>query len=150
MENAWDAEYRRSQQSVVDNQSLAWRVHSSAHRTALAKHLRLLFWTIRDNLHIEIRFYHEIDMNVCMNSVWIRLKFPGGPGPRKVLKMLDFQAWEGPKVLKLLDPGKFRGGHGPPGLPSYPDTVMDGLLCVYWLRNHIRKLKTALWSKKRI
>ena len=61
--------------------------------------------------------------NDLINSVWIRLKFPGGPGPRKVLKMLDFQAWEGPKVLKLLDPGKFRGGHGLPGPPSYPDAV---------------------------
>ena len=41
--------------------------------------------------------------------------------PKKVLKTLDFQVWEGPKVLKLYDPGKFRRGHGPPGPPSYPD-----------------------------
>ena len=29
----------------------------------------------------------------------------GGAGPQKALKMRDFQMWEGPKVLKLLDFG---------------------------------------------
>ena len=53
-----------------------------------------------------------------------KAQISGRPGPRKVLKMLDFQAWEGLKVLKLLDPGKFWGGHGPTGPPSYPDAVM--------------------------
>ena len=33
-------------------------------------------------------------------------------------KMLDFQVWEGQKVLKLLDPGKFRGES------SYPDAAL--------------------------
>ena len=46
-------------------------------------------------------------------------------GPYKVLKTLDFHAWEGPKVLKLHDLGKFRGGHGPLGPPSYPDTEKE-------------------------
>ena len=53
------------------------------------------------------------------------LNFPPGTGPWKVLKKLDFQAREGPKVLKLHDLGKFGGGNGPLGPPSYSDTEKE-------------------------
>ena len=32
-------------------------------------------------------------------SICTRLKFPGGPGPWKFFKVLDFPAWKRPKVL---------------------------------------------------
>ena len=69
--------------------------------------------------------YDAPELNICLieckcnadyriQTVWYRksykqISYPGiGTGPWKVLKRLDFQAWEGPKVIKLHNPGKFR------------------------------------------
>ena len=50
-------------------------------------------------------------------SAWIRFKIPGWLEPKKGLKTLDFQACEGQKVLKMLDP---RNSGGAKALPATP------------------------------
>ena len=40
-----------------------------------------------------------------------------GLKPKKGLKMLDFQAWEGPKVLKILDPRNSGGAKASQATP---------------------------------
>ena len=44
-------------------------------------------------------------------------KFPGGPDPKKALKMLDFHAWEEQNVLKMLNPRNSGGAMAPPASP---------------------------------